>query len=386
MLTNTFIAGEWFIVLFAGFFIFVFPLIIGGVIFYTLRKNKLNRAAWQQLAGEIKFHMPNPKKLEMLGNYNGIDTRVAVGMRTSGAGEDRHTEYFTYCRSTFPKPLRFALQISAPKGVLSAILKGKGTPLGHGNFDNRFGVRCYDQKVLKRLLLSDFPSNKTGNLMGDLMLASEDYDTITLNDQTVYIETGGHIRDHDELKHLLMTTNRLAKRFADARKKFPLEKWEKQLAANWTAFAKHHSLSVDPNEFVLEGTYNGFPMKACIHSSPGRWKTTIDLKYPEKLMVGFQIYPEGAFHGAIKLFGFQDIKAGHEDFDRAFIVKAKNQQVAKAKMTPEFCGQMLGLKRNSASIELDDEHLKLTVNHVLGDTKKLTHFINAMGSAMSKLR
>jgi len=143
---------------------------------------------------------------------------------------------------------------------------------------------------------------------------------------------------------------------------------------------------MDAEAIILEGIYNGFPIKAWVHSEPAKWKTSVELRYPEKLMVGFQIYPEAAIHTAIKIFGFQDLKAGHKAFDDAFIVKAKNAQVAKAKMTNDFCDQMVGLDKNTSAIELNDEKMTITVDQVLGDLKNLTRFINAMGSAMAKLR
>ena len=88
----------------------------------------------------------------------------------------------------------------------------------------------------------------------------------------------------------------------------------------------------------------------------------------------------------VKIFGFQDLKSGHRAFDDAFIVKAKNTQVAQAKMTQDFCDQMVGLFKNASSLNLDDEKMTITVDQVLGDLNTLKSFINAMGSAMAKLR
>ncbi|MDH3493256.1 MAG: hypothetical protein OEM82_06870 [Acidobacteriota bacterium] len=72
-------------------------------------------------------------------------------------------------------------------------------------------------------------------------------------------------------------------------------------------------------------------------------------------MVGFRIYPEAAIYNAVKFFGFQDLKVGHKEFDAAFIVNAKNVQVAKAKIAENFCNQMVGLRKNTSAIKLDDE-------------------------------
>ena len=316
-------AGEIFVFIFAVVVAISIPIAIIVGVWWVVRRNQLNRAAWQKLAGEIRFHMPNPQKLEMLGKYNGIDTRLAVGARRRGSGDERHVEHFTYCTSKFPKPLRFAVKISSQKGWLSNLLKSSRDTIGERSFDENFGVKCYDKRRIRRLLLSDFPSHKTANLMGDLMLASQNYDVITLTDNHVYIETSGHIRDHDDLKKLLQITNGVARRFAEARKLFPLEEWEKQLVGNWTAFASNNGLEFDQEDFRLKGVYRGFPFESWVHPEPGKWKTSIEVRFPQKLMVGFKIYPEIGLHSAVKLFGFQDIETGHKAFDDAFIVKAK---------------------------------------------------------------
>jgi hypothetical protein len=377
--------GQFILVIIVLCVIALVPLIIGGVVFYTLRKNRLSRQAWQKLAREIGFHMPEPKKLRMTGIYNGIETMLSIGMRRSGSGEDRTREYFTYCVSTFPRELRFGLQITSPKGLLDGLFKSKETVVGNKYFDKAFSSVCYDQRVLQRFLLSDFPSQKTGNLMGDLMIAYQKYRIVKLTDKQIYIEISGQERDPAVLKELMAVTNRVAMRFSKARETFPPEEWENHLNANWQSFGRDNGLSYDPSEARLTGNYRGFPVDISLHCEPGRWLTTLEVQYPQRLMVGYSIYPEKSFHKVAKVFGFEDLRTGNPAFDNAYIVKAKNKDVALAKLTPDFCEQMVGLDRHTHNILLDDEKMKMTLTQVLGETDTLKSYLAAMISAMSKL-
>ncbi len=378
-------AGEFILVFLVLAFAAAVPLIIGTIVFVTLRKNRLSRASWQKLSGEIGFHMKNPRHLEMTGMYNGLETKLSIGSRRVGGGEDSHMEFFTYCVSRFPKSLRFAMQISAPRGFSSKVLSSHEMRVGHANFDKNFEMTCYDVRVLQRLLLSDFDSAKTGNLMGELMLARESFDIVQLNDEKVYVETYGQERNPAVLKNLLAVANGVARRFKEAREQFPPMDWENALSQNWNAFANQYQLTFEPENVVLEGTYKGYPLSVAVHCEPGKWMTSLHVRYPRPLQIGFNIYPELSIYKVAKIFGFQDIKAGHTDFDKAYVVKAKNIQVAKMKMTPEFCIQMVALDKHTHAISLTDEEMKMTLNQVLGDTNSLKSYIEAMISAMKKL-
>ena len=44
----------------------------------------------------------------------------------------------------------------------------------------------------------------------------------------------------------------------------------------------------------------------------------------------FNVYHAGVFNGIAKLFGVQDVKVGHKEFDEMFVVKTNNEQKMKA--------------------------------------------------------
>ena len=46
--------------------------------------------------------------------------------------------------------------------------------------------------------------------------------------------------------------------------------------------------------------------------------------------------PDNALHKALSWLGMQDIESGNKAFDDAFIVKAKNEAVARNKLQPDF--------------------------------------------------
>ncbi|MEZ5424735.1 MAG: hypothetical protein R2747_00595 [Pyrinomonadaceae bacterium] len=378
-------AGDVLLILLGLFLMFSIPLIIGGVVFFVLRRNRKNRAAWQEISRQLDLPMKNPNQLQMAGLYNDCEVKLSVGARRSG-GENSSTEFFTYCTVRFPHSLRFLLNIAAPKGLFSKIFDSNRMILGQSGFDQRFNAKCYDQEVLRRLLLSDFPSDATQNLMGDLMMSSDLIDVIEISDEKVYLETGGQVADFERLKKMLDTTTYLAKRFYSARQSFPLAEWERQTLRDWRSLADEQNLRVDERNFELSGTYGSFPVRVRLLTDRGKWQTGIELKFTDSLMTGLRIMPENSIHKAFTWLGAQDIEAGDKAFDDAFIVKAKNVAVARSFLTPDFCRQMVGLKSQTSGISVTDEEMVLTFDTVLGDRRTLKSHLEALASTARMLR
>lgn len=371
-------AGEIFIVLFILFFAIVFPLGIIGLIVYILRRNNKNLAVWAEFSQRLGLQMPNPKQLSLIGVYNSCHVKLAIGSRRSG-GQDGTTEYYTYCTAAFPQSMRFLLDISAPKGLLSRIIgSSPKMKLGHSNFDSVFDVQCYDQNVLQRLLLTDFQSDKTQNLMGDLMYTHQQIGIIEISDERVYLERPGQVGQIELLKQMLDTATFLSGRFQEARRTFPLADWEKQTLASWQNLAGEHDLNLDPTHFTLNGQYKEFQLEVALKTTAAKWQTEVKIIFPRSLMTGLKIMPDNAVHKALSWFGLQDIKADNEAFDDAFIVKADNVVVAKQLLTDGFCRQMLGINSRASVISLTDEEFSATFDSVLGDRKMLQSYLEGM--------
>ena len=370
---------EVFVVFAILFFIILFPLLIIGLIFFVLNKNKKNVAAWQQISQTLGLHMPNPKKLEMKGVYQACELRIAGGARRSG-GDQRGVETFTYCVTSFPSPLRFLLVINSVHGFFSKALSSNQMKTGNETFDQNFKAECYDRQVLQRLILSDFPSNITQNLLGDLLLAKRNIGIVQVSDHKIYLEKAGHLSDFQEIKQMLDTAAHLSQRFQAARQSFPLTDWEKSLLHSWQNLANGHNLSLDPANFSLRGNYGNFPLQINLDTSSGKWQTKIELKFPNSLMAGLKIMPENAIHKAMTWLGAQDIKTENKEFDDAFIVKAKNVLFAKHILTNDLCSQLCGLKAQTSDINISDEEISIAVDSVLGDEKVLKSYIEAIVS------
>lgn len=377
--------GEIFAVLFVLFFVICFPVLIVGVVFFILKRNKKNVAAWQQMSGQIGLVMPNPGKMEMRGVYNNCDLKLAVGVRRSGSGDNSHTEFFTYCTSDFPSSLRLRLSIDSNHGFFSKALSSNQMKVGNESFDNNFKVSCYDQRVLQHFILSDLPSNLTQNLMGDLLLAKNSVGIVEINDHKIYLENSGQISDFQTLKNMLDTTAYLSQRFQAARRNLPLADWEKHLLHSWQNLANEQNLSVDPVNFTMRGNYKNFPVRAEISSGSAKWQTKIELKFQNNLMVGLKIFPDNPVHKAMTWLGVQDIETGNKAFDDLFIVKAKNVSFAKHILTNELQTQLLGLKSQASNLQITDEDISITLDTVLGDGKILKSYIEAMISTTKML-
>ncbi len=374
-----FFAGEIIGILFILFFVFGFTILVVGLTFYIryLVVNK-NRVAWGRIAQNLNFTMPNPKNPEMFGKINGCEVKAAIGVRYRNTGEHSRAENYTYCVSEFPHSLRFLLDIKTPKGMLSGVLGANDISTGQEGFDRTFNVECYDENVVRNLLLSNFPSDKTQNLMGDLMLARQVVGIINVTDKKVYIEKPGRVDDENGLRNMIEITAYLAKRFQTAREKFPFAEWEKQMFANWKNIARENNFQFDKQNVQMQGVYKNFPVLIALNTEKGKWETQLKLRFPKSLMVGLKLMPENSLHKALSWFGMQDIKVGIKEFDDAFIVKGKNVQMAKHKLQPEVCRNLVALSRKSSSYLITDEEFSVTFETVLGDDKMLKSYLEAI--------
>jgi hypothetical protein len=347
-----------------------------GIVFFVLRRSSKNRLLWNSVSKNLNLNMPNPKKLEMSGFYNGCEVKLSIGARRSSDS----TEYFTYCLTEFSHPFRLLLKISSPKGIISKVF---GT--AQSNFERTFNVECYDANVLQRLLLSDFPSNKTQNLMGDLMLANQSIQTINITDKKVYTETSGQTGDENTLRQMLEITTYLANRFKMARENFPLADWEKSLLENWQSLSNEANLQFDSKNMQIRGNYHNFPLFIALETEKGIWQTEIKLKFPQSLMIGLKIMPENSIHKALTWVGLQDIEVGIREFDDAFIVKGKNIQMAKHKLQPDVCRQLIELRRRVSEIAVNDDEISVTFDEILGDKTILKNYLEGIVSTARML-
>ncbi len=362
---------EVLLILGLALFVIILPITLFVVIFNALRKNTKSRASWQQIAREMNLTMPNPQQLLMFGNVDGVEVQIRIGTRQSGGGEDRHTEFFTYATSKFPHSLRFLLNINAPRNFLSS----SSMSLGQANFDKVFTAESYHQDVLRRLLLTDFHSNKTQNLMGDLMLANQTAETVSISDEQVYLETHGQVTDIEIVRKMLENAANLAKRFFAARQSFPFAEWETKALDVWQKIALEKGLSIDRKAFGMEGTLDGFHLKVELSTSGKKWQTVLVLKFPQSLGIGLKIMPDNAIHKAFAWLGVQDIDSGNKKFDDAFIVKAENVPAAKQKLEPDFCNQLFVLCDKTSKFVIDDTQIAITFEDLLRDENILKGYI-----------
>lgn len=359
--------GELFIVLLALAFLALLPIVIGAVIFFAFKRAKKNRTGWQQLATKLNMSVAAPSGLGLTGTYRERPVDISVAVR--GGSESR--EVFTYSKASFRHDLRLLLGIETRGFVGSILGSGGDAKIGSASFDDAFSAFCYDHGVLREFLLTELPSVETSNLLGDLILAQRTGLRIRINDAFVCVERSGDSADEDVVRQMLDTAVRLADRFDAVRRIFPLAAWEIQAFENWNRVAGTLGMTFSRDDFRISGVIDGFRIEATVKSDRQKWQTILRVDFPSSLATGLQIMPENSIHRAMAWVGAQDIRVGIEDFDAAFVVKAKNETVARQKLGPDVCRGLVGLKNQSDDLRIDDTSLSATFAEVVGDPQKL---------------
>jgi hypothetical protein len=68
----------------------------------------------------------------------------------------------------------------------------------------------------------------------------------------------------------------------------------------------------------------------------------------------FEIYRSGLIRNIEKLFGGQDVKIGHEDFDKEFIIKTNNEHKIKDLLQNQKIRNLIEIQKN-VNIEISDQ-------------------------------
>jgi hypothetical protein len=371
--------GEVILILFAMFLMLAAFLSIPGAIAYVLIKGKKNREAWGEVSNKLGLKLLPNGKLPMTGVYNDCPIEFSIfGQRRMGgySGEIYHRRHvnYTYCKAMFPNNLRLSLKIETGKSSSGSIF------MGLAGFDNAFDVRGYDREIVQRMLLTESPTQRTNNLVGDLMLAKESVSHIQIDDEGVYVQQKGVVTDLATIKNWLDITTYLAKRFYATRKNLPSADWEKQTIQAWQSLANQNNLSFDSKNLTLEGRYKNFPVRIAIQAETEKLQTEIKLKFPKSLMAGLKIMPDNAIHKALSWLGMQDIESGNKAFDDAFIVKAENDAVAGHKLRPDLCTMLLNINSKASNLLITDEEISVTFDSVINDQKILQSYLEAIVS------
>ena len=86
--------------------------------------------------------------------------------------------------------------------------------------------------------------------------------------------------------------------------------------------------------------------------------------------------PDNPLHKALSFLGVQDIESGNKIFDDAFIVKAENVMIARHKLQPDLCTQLLKLNSRASNVLVTDEEISITSDSVLNDERILQSYLD----------
>lgn len=377
------LAGDGFIILLLLFAGIAFPtLLIGGIIYVLLRAEK-SKKVWAQYASMRGLHQPEPGKLRIEGVFDGIPTSLFIEIERRSDGERTRVDTFTACYAKFPKNMRFGLDI-AGRGGLQLFDVGRRMPVGHP-MDAQFRALAYDHEVLRHFLVTEFGEGAPASLADDLVAAKREYPTITITDKGIKTRVSGTISTDEKLDRIATVTAKLARRFMTARSLFPKTRLENDLEREWAGFASQRGLGFDPENLTIEGLWRGYPIRIEAYTELSSWITKFSIRYPRPLMMGISLTPEYTGHIVAKLLGYQDLKTGNPEFDKNFIVQAKNVQAALHKLDQATCVALLEAKRHSKSLKLDDEGLEIEFERVVVSSVELGSFLDALLKPMNRL-
>jgi hypothetical protein len=97
-----------------------------------------------------------------------------------------------------------------------------------------------------------------------------------------------------------------------------------------------------------------------VRRGPGAFGVEIEAVFTSPLGIGLQVHPQGLVDRIATLLGGQDLLLGDDAFDRAFVVRAKQQGAAIAALSEEA---RKGLQELSVlgAVEVDDQRLRVVI-------------------------
>jgi len=172
----------------------------------------------------------------------------------------------------------------------------------------------------------------------------------------------------------------------------------------WSKFAKSKNLSkrkeLGSADFALIGKNKGFPFRIEVLTSEGVPKkigehevkrgqrtskfTRVYINFPG-IPKEIRLYREKLISKVGKIMGLQDIKTGDSEFDRAFIIKGKNENKVLSFLNSDRRKVLLSAVKEMPGIELTDHGLFLQLQGQVNSLKELENLYNKFGDIASKL-
>lgn len=321
------------------------------------------------------IHMP------MQGQRAGMNVEIGIRVVVRRSGNNRSTEYYTYCKVDFTESLDLGLHMRTA-GMLgrawNALAGQSDLQVGDPELDPLYEIRAIDAEHARALCRIPYVRE------GLLWHAPSSF-APAIGDERVYLETSGRKLDHRTLAGVLDGAVDLARRIVAGRAQIGLSEGQRAVTERWRLVAQRYGMSVDVEATKIEGRVDGVHVEVDAQIRRNNRITVFTVKFDRPIGVGLKMTRQNSLHSVGKLLGMQDIETGDENFDVRFLVKGNPPDRVRQMLTPEVRVRLAQLSDQAAKLEVHDDRLSAEVAWLVARPEDLESGMRMVSQAAAAL-
>lgn len=250
-------------------------------------------------------------------------TQSAGTSANPGGTQSEH--HYTHVFARIDPPLFVGLQLELQRPI-EIFGKMPSIATGDPRFDGSFllNARAANLAVPMFRRVTAPPND-----LVDHLFAIVRQGTVDVSDTYVHVKTS-FTDEPAALAPRIASATALAAFLASRRAPLPRDAGEQAAIAPWRACAASEQLALDDARIALSGVVEGSRIRLSVESEGTELFTALTIVPPRSLDLGLSLSKQGALQFIAGIFGSQDIRIGDELFDKAFVIKGKNEAGVKA--------------------------------------------------------
>lgn len=292
---------------------------------------------------------PMQRDVEVIVLCNTI-TSQSMSTEANPGGSSTSTDY-THVVAHIDPPLFLGLHVVGPRpiefGATSFNVLSNEVPV-----NTTFGIRASMPGPASQLVSRQAPAP---NDLVDHLVAIRRWGVVRISDSAVDVQCP-YTADVAELAPRVASAAALAAYLASRRGPLGRDAGEHSRVAAWGAFAESERLAFDRDRLAITFEQGGARVRIAVEVEGEKTFTALRVDGPGSLGLGLRLTRQGGLQFLFGLFGSQDVKVGDEAFDKAFVVKARDEAGVKRLLGANAAarGALLSLLQGAPDLVVDD--------------------------------
>jgi hypothetical protein len=297
---------------------------------------------------------------------------VILATESRGSGKNRRTVNVTRYRMWHPARLRMGLKVTTQTAFFGDIADALGLvkdiKVGRSDLDDVVRIAAVDPNHASAVLVQE--------PVARALIVARNLGRFIVSDDEAFAQHDGWVGDGVGFEGFARPLQHVVDALAESRTRNRAS-WEAEVDRAWGALVDTEGFHYVPEHTVLRASTPAGTVELAVGVVGATLATHARISVARPLGHGIQMTRAGALTSVGKLFGMQDITLGAPMLDDAYVIKATNEQGARATLLA-VSGDLLKLHEAFGEMKVFDGGLDATRTQLLLDRVELTALLRAM--------